>query len=291
MSELPPPSPALLKFLRQAGAHPIRNGLLIAFGAALSTLGVPLFLDDFLLLEGARLYLEGSAAAPVDALGLPDLFVFLEGGGQDLSGFAEPLVPWWTSPETRLAFWRPISSLLVLFDVAVLQENATALHAHSLFWYLGLVGAVGLLYRELLPRSPRLQAVALSIFAMEDAHWLPIGWASNRNALVAGTFGVLAVWAHVRWRRRGWTLGAVLAPLLLGLALPCSPVRSVCPPSCCSRAGSSSPTTDLCGPAVPPSCRPRSCLSAGSASGQPSATGQRPRRSIPTPPRTPSTSC
>jgi hypothetical protein len=219
MSALPPPSPALLKFLRQAAAHPIRNGLLIALGAALTTTAVPLFLDDFLLLEGARLYLAGDPAAPVDALGLPDLFVFLEGGGQDLSGFAEPLVPWWTSPETRLAFWRPLSSLLVLFDVAVLKEGATALHVHSLLWYLALVGAVGLLYRALLPRSPRLQAVALSVFAMEDAHWLPIGWASNRNALVAGTFGVLAAWAHVRWRQDRWTAGALLAPVLLAAAL------------------------------------------------------------------------
>ncbi len=215
MSELKPPSPVLLRFLRQAGAHPIRNGLLVALGAALSTVGVPLFLDDFLLLEGARLFLDGSPQAPVDALGLPDLFVFLEGDGRDLSGFAEPLVPWWTSPETRLAFWRPLSSLLVLVDAGLLGGSAAALHLHSVAWYLALVGAVGLLYRQLLPHSPRLQAVALSIYAIEDAHWLPIGWASNRNALVAGTLGVLGAWAHLRWRREGWRAGALLAPLLV----------------------------------------------------------------------------
>ena len=219
MSTLPPASPRLLQFLRGIAAHPIRNGLLLAFGAGFTALGVPLFLDDFLLLEGARLFLDGAAGAPVDAFGLPDLFVFLEGGGQDLSGYAEPLVPWWTSPDTRLAFWRPLSSLLVLLDVVLLGGDGKLLHAHSLLWYLALVGAVGLLYRRLLPTSPRMQAVALSIFAIEDAHWLPIGWVSNRNALVAGTLGVLAAAAHIRWRQDGWTLGAVLAPVLMLCAL------------------------------------------------------------------------
>ena len=41
-----------------------------------------------------------------------------------------------------------------------------------------------------------------------------IGWLANRNASIALVFGLLALLAHIRWRRDnapGWLVGAVVA--------------------------------------------------------------------------------
>jgi hypothetical protein len=47
---------------------------------------------------------------------------------------------------------------------------------------------------------------------------MTVGWISNRNALIAGVFGVACLIAHDRWRRDGWRLGKWLGPLFLVLA-------------------------------------------------------------------------
>jgi hypothetical protein len=44
---------------------------------------------------------------------------------------------------------------------------------------------------------------------------------ANRNALLAGLAGVLALIAHDRWRREGWRAGALLGPFLFGLGMLC----------------------------------------------------------------------
>src|SRR5262249_31088230 len=61
--------------------------------------------------------------------------------------------------------------------------------------------------------------VAILLFAVDDAHAMPVGWIANRNSLIATSFGVAAVIVHDRWRRDGWRAGSVLAPILFAVAL------------------------------------------------------------------------
>jgi hypothetical protein len=57
------------------------------------------------------------------------------------------------------------------------------------------------------------------LYAVDDAHGITVGWISNRNALVAGVFGVGALLVHDRWRRGGWKPGIGLGPALTLIAL------------------------------------------------------------------------
>jgi hypothetical protein len=57
------------------------------------------------------------------------------------------------------------------------------------------------------------------LYAIDDAHGMTVGWISNRNALVAGVFGVCALLAHDRWRRDGWRPGGWLGPALFAVSL------------------------------------------------------------------------
>jgi len=75
----------------------------------------------------------------------------------------------------------------------------------------GVEGSTGI------PPVPAVLAALL--FTLDNGHAWPAGWLSNRNALIAGVFGFLAILAHDRWRRDGWRPGALLAPLALAAAL------------------------------------------------------------------------
>jgi len=130
-------------------------------------------------------------------------------------------LPWWSDPECKASFWRPVTSLTHVLDFRVWPRWPVVMHAQSLAWYALLVWAVAALYRRLIGATLPLWAAALAalLFAVDDSHAMPVGWLANRNALVAGAFGVLALLAHDRWRRDGWRWGAVLAPLALLAAL------------------------------------------------------------------------
>ncbi len=178
---------------------------------------MPLFLDDFLLLDGARRWWAGDPSLPLDPLGLPDLFVFLEGDpSADLSSAAGPLVPWWTDPGTRLAFWRPVSAALVLLDAKIGGGVPWVMHLGNVLWYVAFAAAWAWALQALLPepRQRRLAPLAAAIFAVDDAHWLPVVWVANRNALVAGLFTALALGLRARGRA-GWRPGS---PIALGCA-------------------------------------------------------------------------
>ena len=147
-----------------------------------------------------------------------NLFAFSRGDrATTLASIARGLIPWWTDPEFKLTFFRPLSSALIRLDWGLFGERPVLHHLHSVLWGLALVAAAALLLRRL--GGTAVFGVALLVFALDEAHSGPVGWLSNRNALVAAVFGLLAVEAHLRWRLEGFKLGAALSALLLALAL------------------------------------------------------------------------
>jgi hypothetical protein len=170
-------------------------------------------IDDFILV---------AAGEHADiALGRPpaDLFVFANGKVADAERLrAEGVFPWWADPTTRVHLFRPLTSLTHSFDHAMWPASPAADHAQSVAWYLLLLGAVWLLLRR--SSAPRwLSVFALLLFALYNTPRGGVGWIASRNGVIATTFGVLALWAHDRWRRDGWRAGALFGPLLLALAM------------------------------------------------------------------------
>lgn len=133
-------------------------------------------------------------------------------------------MPWWTLPEGRIGFLRPLTILTHLLDYQLWPHSALLMHAHNLIWYAGVVAAAAVLYRRLIQAEHEAgmawaAGIAAVLFAVDDAHALPAGWIANRNALLTAFFGFMALIAHDRWRREGWRPGAMLGPAALALGL------------------------------------------------------------------------
>ncbi len=149
---------------------------------------------------------------------LLDLFAFA--GDRDRLAHLIDLgfYPWWTHPDLEIRFFRPVTAVLGMADHALWPDVPVLHHAHSLLWFGLAVLAVALLYRRV--HGPvAVAGLAALLFAVEDAHAMPAVWLANRNSIIALTFGVVAILAHVRWRqegRRGYLAGA-LAALAVGL--------------------------------------------------------------------------
>ncbi len=125
-------------------------------------------------------------------------------------------VPWWAVDNLFARFFRPVAALTHLLDHAAWPTHPMVMHAQSIAWFAALSWAVLRLYRMLLPQ--RVATVAGILFASSYVHAIPVGWLSNRNAVLAAVFGFLSCAAYVRWRERKG-LGGAWAPLLLILSL------------------------------------------------------------------------
>jgi hypothetical protein len=127
-------------------------------------------------------------------------------------------IPWWTHPQLKLAFFRPVTSVTHWIDFKIWPDQPWLMHVQSLIWFAGAVLAAALLYRRLLV-PVWVAGLAGLLFAIDDAHGMPAAWLANRNASIGVLFGLTALIAHDRWRRDQWRPGAWIAPvgLLLGL--------------------------------------------------------------------------
>jgi hypothetical protein len=199
---------------RHYPAVPVVLGLLLA----LPSLWGGLQMDDYTI----RTAVMESELAPGISTSRWQPFTFLDGDPVRTGRAMDAgLLPWWTDPECRLAFWRPLSAATHQLDFRVWPRHPWLMHLQSLAWFGLLIWTAAVLYRRILSAAGAAWAAALAavLFAVDDAHVFPAAWLANRNVLLAGTFGFLALVAYDRWRRDGWRPGAWLAPISLLAAL------------------------------------------------------------------------
>ena len=148
-----------------------------------------------------------------------DLFRFASGNLADnAAAILRGRLPWWSAPDLKIHFIRPLTGLLFALDTKLFGARAWLDHVHSIAWYLLLLLLVGALYRSLFPRGPTA-ALALLVFGWSHAHVYAYAWLAARHVLVGGAPAILAVWAHVRSEKEGWRPGRWLAPLALIVGL------------------------------------------------------------------------
>jgi ABC-type uncharacterized transport system permease subunit len=207
----------ILRWLTEKLAHPRAVLVIIALGLALNgtALCLGLTADDHFHAVALRADLTspGMERAPWD------LFAFAKDPSSNRALMEEGVFPWWTDPALVIAFLRPLSSLTLWLDYALWPHSPLLMHVHSLAWFALLLAVVWRVYRSLLP-SRASAALALLLYALDDARSYPVAWIANRNALVALAPGFLAVYAHHRWRdedKTGWGVIALIA-LAVGLS-------------------------------------------------------------------------
>lgn len=217
-SALPPPEraraplwPPLQRLVAWSLQFPIRAGVLFATLACAPALFSGWLLDDWIH-RGAILH-----KLPLHDADLLKLFTFANGDRADAMLHTRFGYGWWTLPDLRLAFFRPLSALTHHFDERVLGPHAFLHHAHSLLWQaLGIVAA-GLVFRRLL--AARTAMTATLLYAIDEAHWAASNWLSNRNAWVSMVPALFGFWLWLRAEDEAWTPGFLLAPLLFGVGL------------------------------------------------------------------------
>jgi len=148
-----------------------------------------------------------------------DMFNFLDGDPEHVAERIDyGILPWWTYDKIKAAFWRPLASLTHWLDYIFWPDMPHLMHAHSIVLYGVLAMVVAFLYRRFATIGWAAGLAAI-LYAVDDAHGTTVGWLSNRNAVLAALFGVLALIVHDRWRRKDWRLGIALGPLLLAASL------------------------------------------------------------------------
>jgi len=166
-----------------------------------------------------RLVLLGSPGLPVFEKPASDLFAILDGDATRTHELIDVgVMPWWTYEGIRVAFWRPLAAFTHWLDYQLWPLTPALMHAHSLLWFALAIVVAGALYRRVIGAA-WIAGLATLLLALEDNHALPAGWIANRNAMIAGALGLLALLMHDRWRRGGWRPGMYLAPPALLLAL------------------------------------------------------------------------
>jgi hypothetical protein len=201
----------LLKHL--VGPTSGRTALILAAVLAFPFCFTGLFADDYM----QQLVLEGNPVVPTTKW---ELFTFAKGDPATML----PLITngpysWWTLPEIKFSFLRPLSCALAQFDTWAFGRAWFLHHLHSLAWYLALVAVVTALLRRSLGLASPIAAIAAILFAIDDSHAVIVGWVANRNALIATAPVLLGVLAHLWWRERGALIGLPLSLLLCGVGL------------------------------------------------------------------------
>jgi hypothetical protein len=173
-------------------------------------------LDAAFLSDDYAQYAMLKGAYPVERSPF-DLYTFVGGRHETKKLMDFGVVPWWGHPDLRLSMMRPLSSVMVVLDYSIFGKNVYGFHIHSMIWWMFLVACVAVLLRELLPTY--MAAIAIILFAIEEGHGMSIAWVANRSALIALSFGLLGLWAHIRWRRQGQKRAFVLSMTMFILAL------------------------------------------------------------------------
>lgn len=190
--------------------------VLVGVGLGSSTLANSLALDDLLLREQFA------------ARGLSGLYRFVDGDpAHTAASRALGELPWWAADSLKVDFWRPLAALAFGLDELAWPGLTWLRQLHGVVWYALAVGFAVVVFRQLQPAKARegpwssaaVAGLAALIWAVDDAHATSLGWVAARHGLIGAALGLGGLAAHLRWRERGWSPGAILGPLGFGLAL------------------------------------------------------------------------
>ena len=188
---------------------------LICFILSFPALGSGFFLNDY-----SHIYKLEHASGFYEKL---FLYTVTTGSPEALSGsLARGPFPWWTLPDLKISFWRPVSSALMAFEHMLWGIFPEGYHISSLLWYVALVLLLGGFFRYLSTRGVLclpVAAMAMLIFAVDDVHIMPVTWIANRYCTVSTFFGIIGLWAYLRWREERWKPGVVFSIIAFILAL------------------------------------------------------------------------
>jgi hypothetical protein len=122
------------------------------------------------------------------------------------------VLPWWADDRLSIAFFRPLSSLLLAIDHRVLDGGGLWSHLHAALWFAGVVWAAARVQRLLFGERDARWATVL--FALSSVHVLPLAFVASIYAHVTALFALLSFECLIRAQRaeegRRWRLWSAL---------------------------------------------------------------------------------
>jgi hypothetical protein len=167
----------------------------VAFFVHAPTLRTGFLIDDYV----HRFFAQGHSL-PGGPRGAWDLYRFADGGPGTAEAIAQGFHPWWAEPGIKLAFFRPITSLIRVAEEKLFHDSPFGPHVISCVLFVLLTLGVLALLREWIGGAAA--SVGAVLFAIDDAHATTVLWIAARHTLVATLFVVLALLSFLRSRDR-----------------------------------------------------------------------------------------
>lgn len=155
-------------------------------------------------------------------------------------------LPWWTSDDLSMRFFRPLSSLDLAVDHLWLDRGGWLSHLHGLLWHVALLLVAHRVFSLLLDR--RTADFSTALYALAGWHTMPLAFVAARHAVLTAVFALFsfAVLLTTTARaepgargRPGWSTaltfvvallagesGLLVVPLMLGWAVTQLGVRA-----------------------------------------------------------------
>lgn len=128
-------------------------------------------------------------------------------------------LPWWTSAELKISFWRPFAAFTHWLDYQWWPHNTQLMHLHNIVWYVLLVFVCFHFYKQIIGHNESnakiLLVLSTFIFCIDFSNYANISWLANRNSLICALMCVLALMAHQQWRTKQLTYFLILSQLAL----------------------------------------------------------------------------
>ncbi|KPJ61732.1 MAG: hypothetical protein AMJ42_01060 [Deltaproteobacteria bacterium DG_8] len=128
------------------------------------------------------------------------------------------VIPWWTSPNWRVKYFRPVATFSHLIDYSLWGSNPIPYHINNVIWYAMLVVLLYLLYRSFCNHGAMAFCGAL-VFALEPCHYLTVRWPASRNDIICATFLVASFICYLHFCKKRRILSSMLFILSYLLAL------------------------------------------------------------------------
>jgi protein O-mannosyl-transferase len=143
----------------------------------------------------------------------------------------------WDPGTGEAPYWMPLTWLSFQLDAQLFSSwtpagecilSPVAFHGHNLFWHTaGVLLLFG--FCRHLTGKPGPSFLIAALFAVHPMHVESVAWAIERKDVLSGFFGVLTLWAYVRYTEKpSWRRYAVVAVALL-LSLLAKPMLITLP--------------------------------------------------------------
>jgi hypothetical protein len=109
-------------------------------------------------------------------------------------------VPWWTSPDTKLAFLRTFSGLTLKLDYLIWGKNPFGFHLTNIMIH-GLACAFLFLIGRILFRRDLVAAVGALVFTGHMSHAFVVPWVAERASVLSMLLGLMGLYAHILYRK------------------------------------------------------------------------------------------